>query len=83
MAVIGLYISYVTPIFLRITSGRKNFVPGPFSLGRWTTPLGIIAVAWVLFIVVLLLSPPDQVVDSETMSEFQLKHSFKLSADST
>ncbi|EJD03015.1 amino acid transporter [Fomitiporia mediterranea MF3/22] len=67
-AVIGLYTSYVTPIFLRITSGRNRLVPGPFSLGRWGIPLGCIAVAWVSFIVVLLLFPPAQVVDAEDMN---------------
>ncbi|KAG1823136.1 amino acid/polyamine transporter I [Suillus variegatus] len=59
-SVIGLYVSYATPIFLRITSGRDKLVPGTFSLGRWYIPIGIIAVAWVSFIVVLLLFPPTQ-----------------------
>lgn len=68
-AVIGLYTSYVTPIFLRITSGRESFVPGPFSLGKWYMPIGIISVSWVSFIVVLLLFPPASVVDPESMSE--------------
>ncbi|CAL1699917.1 unnamed protein product [Somion occarium] len=67
-AVIGLYTSYVTPIFLRITSGRKTFVPGSFSLGRWYFPIGVISVSWVTFIVVLLLFPPASSVDSESMN---------------
>lgn len=58
-AVIGLYTSYVTPIFLRITSGRDKLVPGPFSLGKWYMPIGIVAVSWVSFITVLLLFPPE------------------------
>jgi hypothetical protein len=67
-AVIGLYVSYVSPIFLRITSGRDKFVPGYFTLGRWATPIGAIAVAWVSFIVVLLMFPPDQTTSPSTMS---------------
>ncbi|KAH9831373.1 amino acid transporter [Rhodofomes roseus] len=59
-SVIGLYTSYATPIFLRITSGRHRLVPGPFSLGRWSTPIGSIAVAWVTFIIVLLCFPTTQ-----------------------
>ncbi|ETW84091.1 amino acid transporter [Heterobasidion irregulare TC 32-1] len=59
-AVIGLYTSYVTPIFLRITSGRTKLVLGPFNLGKWYTLSGSIAVAWVAFIVVLLLFPTAQ-----------------------
>jgi len=57
-SVIGLYTSYAAPIFLRITSGRNKFSPGPFSLGRWAIPVGSIAVAWVSFIVIMLLFPP-------------------------
>jgi len=68
-SVIGLYTSYVAPIFLRITSGRDKLVPGPFTLGRWYTPIGMISVAWVIFIVVLLLFPPGQAVGSKTMSK--------------
>jgi len=56
-SVIGLYTSYAAPIFLRITSGRSTFIPGPFSLGRWAVPVGTIAVAWVAYIVVLLFFP--------------------------
>ena len=65
---IGLYTSYVTPIFLRITSGRNKFVPGPFHLGRWYLITGVVAVAWVSFIIVLLLFPPGNAVTAESMS---------------
>ncbi|OSX59611.1 hypothetical protein POSPLADRAFT_1059803 [Postia placenta MAD-698-R-SB12] len=67
-SVIGLYTSYVTPIFLRITSGRDKLVPGPFTLGRWYLPIGAIACAWVSFIVVLLLFPPGQTPSADTMN---------------
>jgi len=67
-SVIGLYTSYVTPIFLRITSGRDKLVKGPFSLGRWFMPIGMIACAWVAFIVVLLLFPSYQSPTAETMN---------------
>jgi len=67
-AVIGLYVSYAAPIFLRITSGRNKLVPGSFSLGRWYLPIGTIAVAWVTFIVVLLLFPPAQSVTAQDMN---------------
>ena len=69
-SVIGLYVSYATPIFLRITSGRNKLVPGTFSLGRWYMPIGIIAVAWVSFIVVLLVFPPTQTATAAGMSTY-------------
>ncbi|KAJ6561189.1 amino acid transporter [Mycena vulgaris] len=67
-SVIGLYTSYAAPIFLRITSERNKLEPGPFSLGRWSTPIGTIAVAWVTFIVIVLVFPPEQSVTPETMN---------------
>lgn len=67
-SVIGLYTSYAAPIFLRITSGRNKLPPGPFSLGRWYMPIGIIAVAWVAFISVLLLFPLSQTVTPSGMN---------------
>jgi amino acid transporter len=55
IAVIGLYISYVLPILLRLLI--KNFQPGPWHLGRWSRPIGIIAVIWVIFISILFMLP--------------------------
>ncbi|KAI0328237.1 amino acid transporter [Cubamyces sp. BRFM 1775] len=67
-SVIGLYVSYVTPIFLRITSGRTRLHPGPFTLGKWYMPIGIVAVAWVSFIVILLVFPPEVHPTADTMN---------------
>lgn len=68
VSVIALYISYVLPIFIRITSGRSRFVPGPFSLGRFSVVIGSIAVAWVAFILVVLLFPSNAAPDSSGMN---------------
>jgi len=65
-SVIGLYVSYVTPIYFRITDGRDKLQPGPFHLGRWSRPIGTIAVAWVAFMVVMLLFPYSQTVGPQT-----------------
>ncbi len=56
IAVIGLYIAYVAPVFLRLRAG-DGFTLGPWRLGRWSRPVGIVAVLWVVFIVVLFLLP--------------------------
>jgi amino acid permease (GABA permease) len=56
IAVIGLYIAYVMPTFLRLRQGAA-FQPGPWSLGRWSRPIGIIAVIWVVFITILFMLP--------------------------
>ncbi|KAF7289110.1 hypothetical protein HMN09_01359200 [Mycena chlorophos] len=67
-SVIGLYTSYAAPIFLRITSGRDKLRPGPFSLGRWGVPIGVVAVSWVSFVVVFLVFPAGQTVDAASMN---------------
>ena len=40
IAVIGLYIAYVLPTFLRLRQG-DGFQRGPWHLGRWSRPIGI------------------------------------------
>lgn len=66
IAVIGLYIAYVVPVFLR----RRNpeFTPGAWNLGRWSAPIGWISVAWVVFITVLFMLPPASPVDLNTFN---------------
>jgi amino acid transporter len=56
IATIGLYIAYVTPTFLRLRQGA-DFKRGPWHLGRWSYPVGIIAVIWVAFITILFMLP--------------------------
>jgi len=55
IAVIGLYIAYAIPIFLRQFS--TDFKPGPWRLGAWSAPIGWIAVIWTIFISVLFMLP--------------------------
>lgn len=55
IATIGLYIAYVLPIFLRLRA--REFRPGPWHLGAWSKPIGVIAVIWVVFISILFMLP--------------------------
>jgi amino acid transporter len=56
IAVIGLYIAYVTPTFLRLRKG-EDFKRGPWHLGRWSYVVGWIAVVWVVIIFFLFMLP--------------------------
>lgn len=56
IAVIGLYIAYVIPVFLRLLAGER-FQRGPWHLGRWSYVVGWIAVVWVAFITILFMLP--------------------------
>ena len=55
IAVIGLYIAYAIPIFLRQFS--PDFKIGPWHLGAWSRPIGWIAVIWVALISILFMLP--------------------------
>lgn len=67
IAVIGLYVAYVTPTFLRLRLGER-FVSGPWQLGRWSRPIGIIAVAWTCVITVLFMLPTVSPVTVDTFN---------------
>jgi amino acid permease (GABA permease) len=55
IAVIGLYIAYMIPVFLRRVN--PDFQTGPWHLGGMSALIGWVAVAWVVFIVVLFMLP--------------------------
>ncbi|MBI3648696.1 MAG: amino acid permease [Actinobacteria bacterium] len=56
IAVIGLYIAYAIPIYLRLRAG-DDFQRGPWHLGKWSYLVGWIAVIWVIFISILFMLP--------------------------
>ena len=56
IATIGLYLAYIIPVYLRLRQG-ENFQRGPWHLGRWSKPVGWVAVAWVAFMSVMFLLP--------------------------
>ncbi len=67
IAVIGLYVAYVLPTLLRLLRGA-DFQPGPWHLGRWSRPIGIIAVVWVAFISILFMLPTASPVTAKTFN---------------
>src|SRR5215469_13050986 len=67
IAVIGLYVAYVLPTFLRLRLGAA-FKRGPWHLGRWSRPIGIIAVTWVAIIFVLFMLPAAYPVTWKTFN---------------
>ena len=67
IAVIGLYIAYITPVFLRLRAGDA-FQNGPWNLGRWSRPIGIVATIWVVFIAILFMLPQVVPVRADTFN---------------
>lgn len=64
---IGLYIAYVIPTLLRVRKGDA-FERGPWHLGRWSRPIGIVAVSWVGVITALFMLPQLSPVTWETFN---------------
>lgn len=64
---VGLFVAYLIPVFLRLRN--RDFQPGPWNLGRWSKPVGWVAVIWVIFIGMVFFLPafypwlPGQKVD--------------------
>ena len=57
ICVVGLYISYVIPIYLRLKN--PDFVQGPWNLKGYSKIIGWISVVWVGFITILFFAPLD------------------------
>ena len=56
IGVIGLYIAYMIPTFLRLRA-KDSFHPGPWTLGAKGRIIGWIAVVWVTFVCIILCLP--------------------------
>ena len=67
IAVIGLYIAYVIPTFLRLRQGDA-FERGPWHLGGWSRLVGTVAVGWVGCITVLFMLPQANPVTWSTFN---------------
>ncbi|MFB7908373.1 amino acid permease [Kitasatospora sp. NPDC056076] len=65
--VIGMTPSYIVPVYLRLRQGDR-FVPGPWSLGRWSRPIGVAAVGWVVVLTALVCLPQRAPVTIETFN---------------
>ncbi|WP_184573670.1 amino acid permease [Streptomyces zagrosensis] len=53
--VVGLFLSYAVPIFLRLR--LDDFEPGPWHLGRYSKLIGRVAVTWIVISSVLFMLP--------------------------
>jgi amino acid permease (GABA permease) len=67
IAVIGLYVAYLIPVFLRRINGDA-FKAGPWVLGKWGPFLGWTAIVWVVVICVLFMLPQFSPVTTATFN---------------
>jgi len=68
LSTIALFLLYAGPGTIRITYGRKLFVPGPFSLGWWAYPIGILSTIWMVFATIVFCLPTELPVTLETFN---------------
>jgi amino acid transporter len=61
ISVIGLYFSYIIPVFLawRARGTDREVARGPWHLGRLASIVNLVAMLWVIFISVILSIPDD------------------------
>ena len=68
ISTITLYLAYVIPIYLNWRNRRRNAgeyttaATAPWSLGRFSTLVNVVAIAWVCVIAVVFMLPPNELV---------------------
>jgi len=67
IAVIGLYIAYIIPVYLRVRAG-KRFQAGPWNLGSKGPIIGTVATIWVVFIAILFMLPQVTPINPSTFN---------------
>lgn len=57
VAAIAAYVAFTIPIFIRVFLVGDRFRRGPWHLGKWSTPIGILACSFVLIMLPILCFP--------------------------
>lgn len=66
VAIIAMYLSYGMPTMALLYRRFKNTNPnkvigkGPWNIGKFSTPVAMVGVCWMLFITVLFVLPPNE-----------------------
>ncbi|KGO47337.1 Amino acid/polyamine transporter I [Penicillium expansum] len=59
LAVAGNDLAWLTPILARLIWGGDSFIPGEFYTGRFSKPIGWVAVIYMVFVIVLTMIPTE------------------------
>jgi amino acid transporter len=68
ISTIALYLAYVIPIYLNARNRRRRHgewmtkANAPWSLGGWAALINTIAMAWAIFIAIVFMLPPNELV---------------------
>ncbi|MCX5387142.1 amino acid permease [Streptomyces sp. NBC_00083] len=64
--VVGLYLAYGVPIFLRLR--LNDFQPGPWNLGRYGRPVAAVAVVWIVLSSILFMLPQVSPITADSFN---------------
>ncbi|MEU3978878.1 amino acid permease [Streptomyces sp. NPDC026672] len=64
---VGMTPAYGIPVYLALRKGR-DYRPGPWSLGRWRRPIGMIAVAYVVVITAVFCLPQSTPITADSFN---------------
>ncbi|KAI6137894.1 amino acid/polyamine transporter I [Pisolithus tinctorius] len=67
MSITSLYVAYTIPIFARFAFDN-DFKPGPFNLGIFSLPIGIIAIAFMAFMIIVFSFPATPTTNAADMN---------------
>ena len=68
ISTITLYLAYVIPVYLNVRNRIRRrgeyttAAVAPWSLGRWSGLLNVVALAWVAFLAIVFVLPPNELV---------------------
>jgi amino acid transporter len=73
ISVLGLYVSYILPVYLGWRARRANSwrERGPWHLGGYSSAVNVVAMAWTALICAIMMMPPNQLA-GETMAGLTL-----------
>lgn len=65
---IAAFVAFTTPVFIRVAFVGRDFRPGPWNLGRWSVPVGVVASCFTALMVPVLCLPSVTGADLDAAS---------------
>lgn len=60
IAAVAAFVAFTIPIFIRVFLVGNRFRPGPWHLGKWSYPIGVLSCSFVALMVPILMLPASR-----------------------